>query len=159
MCVCVCASEGTCMCFCLRDDRFLCGTQAHTNTLACTVQIHTWLGLYTHRGCVMQLLHANYTVKRRVYVHGRVLSSNGALLRHRSRGSFTVAGKSARRKDRSVSEQGGGCSSSSSSSVMSDSASRTGRPKHQRWTRHPPQKNKPGRQQVFIVIQKGKNIQ
>lgn len=92
----------------MRDDRFLCGTQAHTNTLACTVQIHTWLRLYTHGGCVvMRLLHGNYTLKRRVYVHGRVLSSGGGLLRHRSRGSFTVAGKSQRRKAGSISESPG----------------------------------------------------
>lgn len=92
----------------MRDDRFLCGTQAHTNTLACTVQIHTWLRLYTHGGCVvMRLLHGNYTLKRRVYVHGRALSSGGGLLRHRSRGSFTVAGKSQRRKAGSISESPG----------------------------------------------------
>lgn len=105
LCVCLCVLGGACTCCCLRDDRFLCGTQAHTNTLACTVQIHTWLRLYTHGGCVvMRLLHDNYTLKRRVYVHGRVLSSDGGLLRRRSRGSFTVAGKSERRKDRSISE-------------------------------------------------------
>lgn len=55
----------------------------------------------------MRLLHGNYTLKRRVYVHGRVLSSGGGLLRHRSRGSFTVAGKSQRRKAGSISESPG----------------------------------------------------
>lgn len=55
----------------------------------------------------MRLLHGNYTLKRRVYVHGRVLSSGGGLLRHRSRGSFTVAGKSQRRKAGSISASPG----------------------------------------------------
>ena len=63
-CLCVrsvsvyCAVVGGCMhVLLLRDDRRISSrTQAHT--LACTVQIHTSLLLYTHRGCVvMQLLH------------------------------------------------------------------------------------------------------
>ena len=75
VCVCVCVCVHVCMermcvqgsCWrvhahvaFLRDDRQISSrTQAHT--LACTVQIHTSLLLYTHRGCVvMQLLHLNY---------------------------------------------------------------------------------------------------
>lgn len=58
-------------------------------------------------------------------------------------GSFTVAGKSERRKDRSVSERGSSSSSSSSSSGISDSISR------KISSAASPQSNEPDSQQVL----------
>lgn len=74
-CVCVWCSclEGACTCCSLHDDGrdFFLRTQAHTHTLACTVQIsHVATSVHTQKGCVvMQLPHLKVTCKRQGYVH------------------------------------------------------------------------------------------